>query len=370
VSNSLWSPETMQKRVEVLRSTMDTKCLSAVLTSDVTDIRYLTGFLCGNGLLLTTLDHVYLWTDLRHYHRMRALPLKVVDVVGQISDSDIVLSPDSLVAALPEIEQTVGVDPGRISQPLWKALTERFGRKVVESPAIVQQQRAIKSQAEIASIRKAVLISEQAFKEALLKLKDGMTEWRLALELEAAAREAGADRLAFPMMIAFGPRSAEPEAFPTDLRIEGRGWLLTDWGSTYNGYVCDIARTVHLGSPTKEERSDYECVREALEVGIQAARPGVKASDIDRAIRLVFAERGRGALFTHHSGHSVGLSPYEPPILHPRSDWVIEEGYVLSIEVGLYRQGMGGIRIEDQILVGKGGIEVFSSGVGTELQTV
>jgi Xaa-Pro aminopeptidase len=192
-------------------------------------------------------------------------------------------------------------------------------------------------------------------------LRLGVSELEAANELEYFMRANGAEGLAFASIVASGPNSANPHAVPTGRLLQRGDFVVLDFGARYRGYCSDMTRTVCLGEASAKQRRVYETVLAAHEAGKQAIAPGVAASSVHEAAAAVIAAAGFGDYFLHSLGHGVGLEVHEEPTLHPKSEAVLQEGNVVTVEPGIYLPGVGGVRIEDFGVVRAGGFESFTA---------
>lgn len=232
----------------------------------------------------------------------------------------------------------------------------------VPTSGLVEKLRAVKDYVELADINAAVSYAERAFAGLLPLLTPDMTELQVAHELEHLMRRLGAERAAFPVIIAAGPRSALPHARPGLTPIRDSQLLLFDWGAeTHSKYRCDITRTTILGKPSTKVLRVYEVVLEAQRRAIDAIRPGARCKDIDTIARKFIADQGFGKKFGHGLGHSFGLTIHESPRFSPLSNEVLQPNMLLTVEPGIYLPGWGGIRIEDDVLVTEDGCEVITT---------
>lgn len=219
--------------------------------------------------------------------------------------------------------------------------------------------RAVKSRVELETVRRGTDVAEKALREALGRVDASFTEARLAAELDHAARVLGAEALSFETIVASGRRGALVHARPSRNRLAGVAVI--DWGIVLEGYCTDSTRTVAFGRVPAELRKAHALVLEAQERALGATGPGVKAEEVDRAARSVIEAAGYGKAFGHGLGHGVGLEVHERPHVAPRSDDVLEEGMVFTIEPGIYLPGVGGVRVEDMAVVTRDGAELLTS---------
>ncbi|NPA84441.1 MAG: M24 family metallopeptidase [Crenarchaeota archaeon] len=225
-------------------------------------------------------------------------------------------------------------------------LIEKLGAGDVSKK--VRELRMSKDEEEVARISKALEISEKAFLESWKEVDEGLDELSAAGVLEAHMREFGAENFAFPTIVAFGESSSHPHAVPGRRKFSYSKPALFDFGAVYGGFRSDITRTY---VPDKQPYLDwFNAVIEAINAALKALKPGIRASEVDKAARSVIAEYGFAENFQHGLGHGVGADVHEPPYLSPTSTDVVPKGSVVTIEPGLYFRGLGGVRIEQLVL--------------------
>lgn len=220
--------------------------------------------------------------------------------------------------------------------------------------------RAVKDPGEISCIREAARITDAAFARILPEIRPGRTEREIARELEIALRREGAEGPAFPIIVASGERSSLPHGSPSDKMIGAGEFVLLDAGGVFGRYRSDLTRTWALGRPSRRMRDVYQVVREAHSAALSAVRAGVPARDVDRAARKVITRHHHGKHFGHGVGHGLGLAIHEEPSVSERSETVLAEDMILTIEPGVYIPGAFGVRIEDLVRVRADGCEVLS----------
>jgi Xaa-Pro dipeptidase len=220
--------------------------------------------------------------------------------------------------------------------------------------------RAVKDQHEIEAIKRAIEITEQGLHQLISQPLLGMSERQIAARLDQEVRAAGAESGASAIVVG-GPNSANPHAGPSDRALEHGDLLTIDCGVRIDGYLADITRTFVLGEATPEVVAMYEAVRQANEAGRKAIRAGVPAQVVDRAARRVIEGAGYGEYFIHRTGHGLGMEVHEPPYIVEGNEQVLEAGMVFTVEPGVYLPGIGGVRIEDDVVVTAGGCESLTS---------
>ena len=319
--------------------------VDAFLVAHLPNVRYLTGYSGSNGQLLASgADGVFL-TDGRYVEQSRR----------EVPDLERVIYSDDWIGKLKEACERLGV--GRLGfeseYTTFKAY-EDLGKAAGERVALqdeVGRLRWSKDAEELVLIAEAQALSDRAFEAVLGKLREGMSERDLSLELQWEMLEGGADGVAFETIAAFGANAAEPHHFTTDRALRRGDVVKMDFGAVHEGYHADMTRTVAFGEPPKELRNIYEVVREAQQRGSDAVRAGITGGEADRAARAVIEEAGYGEAFSHSLGHGVGLEVHEGPTLRSGGEDVLPEGAVVTIEPGIYLPGLGGVRIEDMVEV-------------------
>ncbi|MGH2592531.1 MAG: M24 family metallopeptidase [Anaerolineae bacterium] len=225
------------------------------------------------------------------------------------------------------------------------------GARIEGADHIFSRLRMVKDEAEIAAMRRAVQITEDALHRVLDEFKVGMREKDIAAELLINLLKGGAEQLPFEPIVVAGPNSALPHATPGDRPVQHGDLLLFDFGVTVDGYASDITRTFAVGDIDAELKQVYDLVLKANTVGRQTAGPGVSGQAIDRAARKVIVDGGYGEWFTHRTGHGLGMDGHEPPYVVEGNTVPFEIGSVVTIEPGIYLPGKGGVRIEDDVVI-------------------
>ncbi len=232
---------------------------------------------------------------------------------------------------------------------------------VVDATEPLAKLRLIKDADEIASLRRAIEISEQALQAMFDEVQVGMSEIEAAAILEGHIKALGGDGLSFGTILHAGANTPLPHSGPLDYRIQHGDALIVDFGATYKGYCADITRTVFVGEVTEEQREFYTVVQRASEVGRQASRPGVTCESVDIATRQVFIDAGYEHLIRHRTGHGLGMEAHEAPYIVIGNEQVLAPGMVFTIEPGIYRMGEIGVRIEDNMLITQDGAESLTT---------
>jgi Xaa-Pro aminopeptidase len=324
--------------------------VDALLVTGQVNVRYLTGFTGTNGQLLATQDGGVLFTDPRYEEQSRR---EVPDPPRRIYRQDL---PAALSAAARELGvRRIGFESGSVSHGTWRRLERAEGLDLVPTEDEVERLRWAKDENEIRMIEAAQRITDEAFDLVIGKLVEGITERQVALELEVAMRQAGAERVGFDTIVAFGENAAEPHHHPTERPLRSGDVAKLDFGCVVDGYHSDMTRTVAFGEPPAELREVYDVVLRAQRAGIEALATGAVTGDVDQAARSVIRDAGFGNWFGHGLGHGVGLEIHEGPSLRAGNTETVPAGAVVTVEPGIYLPGVGGVRIEDMVTVEDGG---------------
>ena len=349
-------------RIARVRSQLAVLELDALLVTNLTNVRYLTGFSGTNGQLVISADSATFFTDPRYRARAGSL----------VDGAEIAIYDHELVELLPgyvheHSVQRLGVEATAMTLAERDTLAETLMARLIPTTGVVEELRRYKDASEISLIRQAVEVSDDAFRWVLDRLVPGITEREVALDLEMRMRLSGAEAASFPPIVGSGPLSAHIHHSPSARPFEKGDLILLDLGARVDGYCSDLTRTVVLGAASEEQSALYAVVLEAQEAAIGQVAPGVDAAYVDRRARQVIADAGHGDRFAHGLGHGVGLDIHEAPTLKKISDDVLGSGDVVTIEPGVYLDGEGGIRIEDCVLVTERGCEVLSLAPKNEL---
>ncbi len=254
----------------------------------------------------------------------------------------------------------IGVPYGFISKKEFDLLSEKL-EGLIDFSEDLWRARMIKSRREIALLREAARIVDEGIKWASERLDRGLSEYSLMVESKCYMLRRGADKTLDFLIVASGPNSAYPHWRCSD-RVPRPGDAVTlDYVASYNGYFGDETRTFFVGMAETALKRIYEVVLEAQVEAIEKAGPGVKAKEVDEVARRIIERNGYGKYFTHSTGHGIGLNVHEPPRLSSKSEYTLEPGMVVTIEPGIYVEGLGGVRIEDMVLITEDGCEVLTS---------
>ena len=331
--------------------------LDAMLVSRLVNVRYLTGFTGSNGWLLLARDGGgTFFTDGRYEEQSS----------HEVADLDRRIIGSKLSAAFADACRStgaarVGFESAGLSYRSWRELDDLDGLTMEPLESEVERLRWVKDADELRLLERAQRITDDAFERVTGKLAEGVSEQRAAFELEQAMREAGAERVGFDTIVAFGSNAAEPHHHPTDRQLRRGDVVKIDFGCVVDGYHSDMTRTVAFGEASGQLREVYEIVRLAQEAGAAAVRAGASGADADVAARSIIEDAGHGEAFAHSLGHGVGLEIHEGPTLRKGSEDVLPEAAVVTVEPGIYLPGVLGVRIEDSVVVERDGARPLPS---------
>lgn len=343
------TPPRLALRIRHLQQRIRAWGTSSLLITNATDIRYLTGFEGEDSWALVPARSakLYVLSDFRYEEQIRREAPHVMATIRK----------ESLVDEL--VKLTTKHQAGRIALQshhttlsMRKMLVKKLGaRRLVGVEDQLLNQRSVKDQKEVALIQKAAAIQQDAFQKTIAKIKPGQTEHQICALLEYTMRSLGADGTSFPSIVAADANASLPHAIPGRKKVRAGGILLIDWGARFRGYCADLTRVVALGKMPSKIKQIYQIVLEAQLAAIDAIKPGKPVKEVDQVARDIIANAGYGDQFGHGLGHGVGLDIHEQPVLSERSEAVLEPGHVVTVEPGIYLPGVGGVRIEDDVLV-------------------
>ena len=332
----------MNGRIERLRAMLE----EPLLVTDATNLYYLTGFKSSNAALLVEPNRLRLFADFRYATAARA-----VDGV-EFEESERAL----LAGVARRIEGRVAFEAAAVSYDGYETL-RGGGLGLVPTTGVVEGLRAVKDEQELAAIRAACEITDRVYERLAEERFVGRTERDIAWVVAEFFHEEGADEVAFDLHVQSGPNGATPHAHTSDRTIERRETVVVDTGCRVGGYVSDYTRTFATGPLPGELKDAYEVVAEAQQAALDGIRAGLSGLDADATARAVVDGTCFAGTFGHGLGHGLGLLVHEAPRMSAESSDVLAAGNVVTVEPGIYLEGVGGIRIEDDVVVTDDGIE-------------
>jgi Xaa-Pro aminopeptidase len=346
-----------QVRRRALASMLREARLDCLLVTNPANWYYLTGFTGDSGALLVSQNGAALFTDGRFKVQGRE----------ETSGVRLVLQKNSLFESIGQFlkatpARRAGFDPGQLTVAQLGSLGKLTGSRLrwAPWPGRVEALRMRKDASELLQMRKAALLAGDVAEAAIRLLKPGIREFDVAAEIEYQMRKKGASGPAFETIVAFGARAALPHARPTAKRLRKNELVVLDLGVILGHYCSDITRTVFLGQASRRVRSCYRAVLEAHTAAIAAVRNGARCGDVDAAARQVLTAYRLDRFFVHSTGHGLGLEVHEDPRVARGQKRRLEPGNVITIEPGVYVEGIGGIRIEDDVAVHADRTEVLT----------
>jgi Xaa-Pro aminopeptidase len=332
---------------------------------DAANIFYLSGFTGSTAVLLVAEEGKF-FTDSRYSEQVKneVIGISLQQVQGTYLN-------DVAAAVTKTKIKRLGISSNRASYSLVETLREKLPAiELVPLKEEVEQLRCCKDEEEIARIRNAIRLTESSLEKIIAKVAAGMTEAEIALELEFIMRKAGAEKVAFDLIVASGENSALPHHRAGNRKIKQGDLLLFDIGVRVGGYCSDLTRVFAVGTITAQAQEIYNIVLTANQTGIAAAAAGKSGKEVDKLARDVIAAAGYKDHFGHGLGHGLGIDVHEQPRLSQLSTDILKEGMVVTVEPGIYLPGFGGVRIEDDILISSNGCEVLTSFPKEKLQIV
>jgi len=336
-------------RINKLKNVLEKSKLDGIYVTNLTNVRYLSGFTGSAGSLLILADNQYFFTDGRYIEQSKnQVKDYIINIVGSahykaIADqklikSDLKIGLEADFVSLNTFDHIKGLLPG-IS---WHKIND-----------IIGEIAAVKDKMEIESLKTAIEITDSVFEQIIPDLKIGAIEKEISAKISYLFKMNGADGDSYDSIIGSGCLGALPHARPTDKPFENQDFVVMDFGALYNGYHADMTRTVVIGESTSKHSEIYNIVLESQLAGINIAKAGVTGEELDKVCRDVIIKHGYGEKFIHSTGHGIGLEVHTFPRISSFNKKPLLENYVITIEPGIYLEGWGGVRIEDDCLIHK-----------------
>lgn len=350
-------PEPYSLRINNLRDELARRKLDGFLVQDRMDQYWLTGFTGEDGPVLVTPRHVVLLTDGRFDEAADREAPYARKVLRKKR------SPDETIREVRRCKvKRLGFNAAHMTVGDFNALKKCAGAiKLIPIDSPITPHRACKDDGEVERLKVAIRVAEEAFQKVRQGLRPGLTEREIAAELCYEMQKRGAQGESFPSIVAAGANASLPHYEPGERKLKENEVLLIDWGARVNWYGSDLTRVLWLGSPPPEIRKIFDIVRTAHDRAIEAVRPGIKARAVDAVAREVITKAGYGKQFNHGLGHGLGCVVHEAPRVSKVSKDTLKPGMVITIEPGIYLPGVGGVRLEDDVLVTERGYEVLTT---------
>lgn len=343
-------------RLERLREKLDENKLDGLLITNSYNRRYMTGFTGTAGVVLVSKNGAKFITDFRYVEQAEN-QIKGYDIVQHSGKIE-----EEIATQVKELQiKRLGFEKDHVTYGTFEIYKNAMDVELVPVSGIIEEMRLIKDDSEMEIIRDAAKIADDAFEHILHYIRPGVTEMEISNELEFFMRKKGASSSSFDTIVASGYRSALPHGVASDKVIEKGDFVTLDFGALYKGYCSDITRTVAVGEPSDELKKIYNIVLEAQLKGVEGIKAGMTGKEADALTRDHILDAGYGEYFGHSTGHGLGMEVHERPSLSYRSEDVLKPGMVVTVEPGIYIPGVGGVRIEDDILITEDGNEILTA---------
>ncbi|AEH51631.1 M24 family metallopeptidase [Pseudothermotoga thermarum] len=337
----------VQKLIEKMNEMdLDLVLIYSVENSSKPSTYYLSGFTGSFSCLVIAKEKQYIITDSRYFEQAKSqtsfelVEFRGPDFIGTIASVVRQFNP-----------RKIGLEFQRISHATFLKISEKIESEFVPIDQILSEMRMIKDEEEIANIKKAVEISEKALQKTLEIVKEGVSEKDIAAELEYNMKKLGADGTAFETIVLTGPRTSLPHGRPTTRKLGKNEPILFDFGAQVNGYCADITRTFFYGNPSEEFLKVYQTVYEAQTLALEKGSAKLSGKELDAIARERINQSGYGQFFGHGLGHGLGLEVHEEPRVNSLNEKPLPVNSVVTIEPGIYLEGIFGVRIEEDVVV-------------------
>jgi Xaa-Pro aminopeptidase len=346
----------IERRRRAVAGCLDGQKIDALLVSSLANVRYLSDYTGSNGLMLIARDQEHFFTDPRYGLEASAT------ITARVHVAKGPLATAAAGVAKRKKWKKIGIEAEWLTVAAQGRLKDALplGFSLVPVGRVIEEQRMIKSTGEIEKIRRSVNLNSEVFARTMKRVKVGTRENEIAAEMEFQMRALGAEKPSFETIVAMGERSALPHSTPTGRRLAANELLLIDMGASLDGYASDMTRMAFAGAPPRRIREMYRAVSEAQLAAIDAVRPGVTGGKVDSAARSVLKSHKLDKEFVHSTGHGLGLEIHEAPRIGRNDKTRLRAGMAITIEPGAYVGGLGGIRIEDTVLVTETGCEILT----------
>jgi Xaa-Pro aminopeptidase len=342
-------------RLTKIRESIKRKGIDGFLVTDINNVRYLTGFSGSSGLILITRKETFFVTDFRYKEQAEK----------EVKGWDIIIGKGDMIKTIKGLSKKTAIKKlgfeSSMAYEVFRRLSN-IGLSLNAFEGLIERLREIKDAIEINLIKEAVRRAETAFLEVKPYIKPGVGERAIALRLEERLKKNGCRQIPFDVIVASGTNSAMPHAKPTEKKLNMGDLVIIDWGGEADGYFSDMTRTLLIeGDNISQKKKIYQIVLKANKRAISQVLPGVKSKDIDSSARKVIKNAGYGEFFGHGTGHGVGIQVHELPRIAWNKEEIVKEDMVFTIEPGVYVPGLGGVRIEDMVMVKQNGHEVLTT---------
>ena len=345
-------------RITQIKDEFKSLKIDSLLITHLPNIRYITGFSGSSATVILTRDANYFISDFRYKVQSKEEVNKDFKIIIYTQDSL-----DFLNTLIKKHKiKKIGFESHILNVNEYESLKKGFPQvKFVPVSGLIESIVIRKTETEISTLKRAVGITDKTFTKLLKKIKPGVSEKALSAEITYIQKKLGAEKDAFDAIVASGERGAFPHAKPTDRKIQNGDLVTFDFGCVVDGMHSDMTRTIAVGNITPEKRKIYNIVKEAQEIAIDKVKVGIVAKKLDAYARGFIKKKGYGKNFGHGLGHGLGYDVHEGPRINEKNkDYKLEVNNAITIEPGIYIEGLGGVRIEDDVIVKEDGCEVLN----------
>ncbi|MBU1355996.1 MAG: Xaa-Pro peptidase family protein [Candidatus Edwardsbacteria bacterium] len=346
----------VNNRIDNIKKALRLKKLDAMLFTNLLNIRYLAGYSGSSGMLLVNPRGADFLTDFRYKEQS----------AKEVKNARTTIIVNSLLEELSRLPafvkaKKIGIEEQNLSYAQFLQL-QKLGpkKKFIPVSGMAENLRQVKTSDEIQKIARAAQIADLAFAKIIKFIKPGLTEKTIAAQLDHTLKMLGSTNPSFDSIVGSGPNGALPHAQPGERKVRKGDFIVLDFGAIFQGYHSDMTRTVCLGKPSEKHLKIYDIVTKAQAAGLKAVKAGVKGREADLAARKIINDAGYGKYYGHGLGHGVGLAVHEAPGVGMKSENPLPENSIVTVEPGIYLPGWGGVRIEDLVVVAKGGCRILS----------
>lgn len=342
-------------RLKAVQKLLSQKSLQALWVTNLVNIKYISGFSGSSATLIIGKKEAYLLTDFRYLSQ--AASEATCFEIYQIKE-------DLVKDAKPLLEEKkwkkIGIEAKHLAVSAHSEMIEQLEVELVPLRESAEKLRMVKNKSEQDILRRGAEILDKGFTFIQSIIRPGITEKDLSLEIEIFLRRLGAEGASFKYIVASGPRGAMPHGIASDKQIENGEMVTIDFGAIFEGYATDMTRTLAVGKSDKRMHEIYDIVYKAQKKAVASVKPGMECREVDAVARKIIKTAGYGDYFGHGLGHGIGLETHEQPVVNRKSKTVLEPGMVITIEPGIYIPEVGGVRIEDMVLVTENGHELLT----------
>ena len=342
-------------RVEKLRNCMKELEVDGYFVTTLQNVRYLTGFTGTTGVAFVTANEQFFITDFRYREQ----------ATEQCKNFEVIIHQTGVFQELARIIddlglQRIAIEADEMNVATYQQLQSILNIEMLPTSGLIEKIREVKDASEIKIIRQAIEIADRAFEHILTFIKPGVTEIQVANELDFYMRSLGASGVSFDTIVASGVRSSMPHGVASQKVIESGDLITLDFGCYYEGYVSDMTRTIALGTIDSKLKEIYEIVLRANEIVNENTKAGMTGQQMDALARDYITQKGYGDDFGHSTGHGIGLDIHEGPSISYRNEEPLVVNNIVTNEPGIYLAGLGGVRIEDDLLIKEDGVEILN----------